>query len=474
MREPRELVHAIDHLHLGAVEVRQKRNPPAGCGRGIESSLHAVSGPGPSSESSEAHDSEGIAITEASSTLSAASQRTRRVHLIGAGPVGLMLTALLQPLDHLSVLLYEKRDDYTRSRMVQLDPSLVADSVESFRELQSDQDDVEAIFHPLEIQEGVAFRTSIPADLRSLLQQWTLGFSPLNEIEHSLSSLISERQGNPVERLAVKMSEQDIAAAVEPDDIVIDCTGRNSLLRESLTTPGLSSDESQNTVNLELEHSLVITFLYDQSYSCNELCKYYKNSHNRTYKFIPSVARTFSDGNVSHVTGLVNISSEEAATIPQQCDGDWLRANRPEVAKSMDRFIDEIKGETHGEIVGDLNVLSIPLNLYRARNATNRLYLNKNELGYHFRQSPVILAGDSAIGSPYFQSISLGFECAMYLASLIGQPALADGEMLDLYEKYIFKQWLRVYMRSKKIKHDKDIFERVDDKIALLELIHLY
>ncbi|CAB4875041.1 unannotated protein [freshwater metagenome] len=29
-------------------------------------------------------------------------------------------------------------------------------------------------------------------------------------------------------------------------------------------------------------------------------------------------------------------------------------------------------------------------------------------------------------------------------------------------------------MRSKKIKHDKDIFERVDDKIALLELIHLY
>ena len=474
MREPRELVHAIDHLHLGAVEVRQKRNPPAGCGGGIESSLHAVSGPGPSSESSEAHDSEGIAITEASSTLSAASQRTRRVHLIGAGPVGLMLTALLQPLDHLSVLLYEKRDDYTRSRMVQLDPSLVADSVESFRELQSDQDDVEAIFHPLEIQEGVAFRTSIPADLRSLLQQWTLGFSPLNEIEHSLSSLISERQGNSVERLAVKMSEQDIAAAVEPDDIVIDCTGRNSLLRESLTTPGLSSDESQNTVNLELEHSLVITFLYDQSYSCNELCKYYKNSHNRTYKFIPSVARTFSDGNVSHVTGLVNISSEEAATIPQQCDGDWLRANRPEVAKSMDRFIDEIKGETHGEIVGDLNVLSIPLNLYRARNATNRLYLNKNELGYHFRQSPVILAGDSAIGSPYFQSISLGFECAMYLASLIGQPALADGEMLDLYEKYIFKQWLRVYMRSKKIKHDKDIFERVDDKIALLELIHLY
>jgi hypothetical protein len=57
---------------------------------------------------------------------------------------------------------------------------------------------------------------------------------------------------------------------------------------------------------------------------------------------------------------------------------------------------------------------------------------------------------------------------------LISQPALADEEMLELYETYIFKQWLRVYMRSKKIKHDKDVFELVDDKLALLELIHLY
>jgi len=396
------------------------------------------------------------------------------VHVIGAGPVGLMLTALLQPLEDLSLLLYEKRDDYTRSRMVQLDPSLVAESVDTFRELQTDQDDVEAIFHPLEIEDGVAFRTSIPDDLRVLLQQWTLGFSPLNEIERSLSSLIAERQGDSVERLAAEMSEQAIAEAVEPDDIVIDCTGRNSLLRESLRTPGLSSDEGQNTVNLELEYSLVITFLYDQNYSCNELCKYYKNSDNRTYKFIPSVARTFSDGDVSHVTGLVSITSEEAATIPNECDGEWLRANRPEVAKSMDRFIDRIKGETHGEIVGDLQVLCIPLNLYRARNATNRLNLNKKDADYRFSQSPVILAGDSAIGSPYFQSISLGFECAMYLASLISQPELTVDEVLDRYETYIFKQWLRVYMRSKKIKHDKDVFELVDDKLALLELIHLY
>ena len=32
-------------------------------------------------------------------------------------------------------------------------------------------------------------------------------------------------------------------------------------------------------------------------------------------------------------------------------------------------------------------------------------------------------------------------------------------DMLDRYELYIYKQWLRVYMRSKMIKHNKDLFE---------------
>ena len=38
-----------------------------------------------------------------------------RVHVIGAGPVGLLLTALLQPSGRFSIDLYEKRADYTRT-----------------------------------------------------------------------------------------------------------------------------------------------------------------------------------------------------------------------------------------------------------------------------------------------------------------------------------------------------------------------
>ena len=111
--------------------------------------------------------------------------------------------------------------------------------------------------------------------------------------------------------------------------------------------------------------------------------------------------------------------------MPAQFDGGWLRANFPAVAASMDRFIDKIRQETNGELVGDLEIIRIPLNLYRARNATSRPWRKAGPGDHPFTSSPVFLVGDAAIGSPYFQSISLGFESAMYLAGLIAQRTLS-------------------------------------------------
>ena len=175
------------------------------------------------------------------------------------------------------------------------------------------------------------------------------------------------------------------------------------------------------------------------------------------------VHRVSHDGSVSHVTGIVTITAEEFEAMPKRFDGEWLRDNAPAVAQSMDRFIDKIKQETNGEVIGDLEIIRIPLNLYRARNTTGRV-----------AGALVFLAGDSAIGSPYFQSISLGFECAMYLAGLTAQRDLPLRDMLDRYELYSYKQWLRVYMRSKMIKHNKDLFESLDDPLALLDKLHIY
>ena len=337
--------------------------------------------------------------------------------------------------------------------MVQLAPYLVADSVDSYRTDYIDGDNIDAVFDPSELRDGLAFRRSIRADLLELLRDWTTGFCPLNSIERTVSELIDARPANGLQRMKAVVTADDAIAMLEPGDVLIDCTGANSLLRAHLSTA--------NTLKIRLEYALVITFLYGQRYDCNEYCKYSENADNPQYKFIPMVHRTHYDGSVSRVTGIVNISAEDYEAMPSRFDGEWLRSNK-------------IKEETHGELLGDLEVVRIPLDLYRARNATSRQWLTAGPTDHPFATSPAFLAGDSAIGSPYFQSISLGFECAMYLAGLIAQRDLPLRDMLDRYELYSYKQWLRVYMRSKMIKHNKDLFETIDDPLALLEKLHIY
>ena len=397
-----------------------------------------------------------------------------RVHVAGAGPVGLLLTALLQPSDRFSVHLYEKRGSYTRTRMVKLASYLVADSVASYCTDYIDEASVSAIFDPAEIDEGLAFRQSIPTDLMALLRGWALGFCPLNEIERSLGDLIEARRSRPVQRTAAALTADDAMALLGQGDVLIDCTGSNSLLRDRLRPGASAANGRANTFTIRLEHALVITFLYSQPYDCNEYCKYYKNIQTPRYKFIPAVSRTCYDGTISHVTGIVNISAEDYERMPSRFDGQWLRGNFPDVAESMDHFIDKVKQETNGELVGDLEIVRIPLDLYRAQNATSRQWRRAGTSDHPLARSPVFLVGDSAMGSPYFQSISLGFECAMFLAGLLAQRDLPVDEVLDRYELYAYKQWLRVYMRSKMIKHNKDLFECVGDPLTLLQKLHIY
>ena len=315
-----------------------------------------------------------------------------RVHILGAGPVGLLLAALLQSMEGFSVRLYEKRREYTRTRMVRLASYLVADSVESYRTDHIDGETIEAVFDPRELDDGLAFRESIPSDLMALLRGWALGFCPLNAIERSVSDLIDARVSNTVQRTSAVLTAEDAIAMLEPGDILIDCTGSKSLLRDRLTPGSGEVNGGANTLKIRLEYALVITFLYGRTYDCNEYCKYYKNIENAQYKFIPMVHRTHHDGSVSHVTGIVNITAEDYEAMPPRFDGEWLRSNFPGVAQSMDRFIDKIKQETHGEIVGDLEIVRIPLDLYRARNATSRQWRTAGSSDHPFASSPVFLA----------------------------------------------------------------------------------
>jgi 2-polyprenyl-6-methoxyphenol hydroxylase-like FAD-dependent oxidoreductase len=396
-----------------------------------------------------------------------------RVHVIGAGPVGLLLTALLQSMKF-SVRLYEKRPKYTRTRMVKLSSFLIADSVEKYCADYIDGETINAVFDVAEIEEALAFRQSVPDDLMSLIRGWVQGFCPLNTIEEALSSLIENRGIDGVERISTNMTAEQAIAMLGPQDILIDCTGCKSLLRDHLVPGPDTGNKDANTFNIQLEYAIVVTFVYNQEYQCNEHCKYYKNVENLHYKFIPAVDRTCYDGNTSFVSGIVNITPEDYSAMPPTFDGQWLRVHFPQVARSMDRFIDKIKQETNGEVVSNVDVVRIPLNLYRALNVTSRNWLEHEVNDHPFTSSPVFLVGDSALGSPYFQSISLGLESAIHLAGLMGESNLPLGDLFNRFELYMYKQWLRVYMRSKMIKHNKDLFENIDDPFRLLELLHIY
>src|SRR3954462_335597 len=326
--------------------------------------------------------------------------------------------------------------------MVSLAGYLVADSIESYKVDAIDGQDVEALWDPVELETRLAYRQQVAPDLRALLEEWSQGFVALNTVENRLTELIESRGTGTVERVSTTVGADDALAGVEPGDVVVDCTGTRSLLRDRLL-PGDDLDVvGRNTKQFHLEYALVITFLYGQHYVCNEYCKYYKNLENAGYKFIPAVHRTCYDDGVTHVTGIVTISEAEFDAMPPQFDGVWLREHFPNVALSMDGFIQRIKTETNGELVGDLEITRIPLEVYHAWNVTSRRW-HKSGLDHPMARTPVFLLGARAMRSPYFQSTTLGCECAFHLAGHLANRTLPMTEIFDRYELFMYQQWLR-------------------------------
>ena len=300
-----------------------------------------------------------------------------RVHIVGAGPVGLFLTALLQSVDGQAVRLYERREAYTRTRMVSLAEYLVADSIESYEADTDRRPERRGDLRPGRARDPAG----LPADDRRrparAPRRVDARVRPaehhraLAERAHRRARHRRRSSGSPARSTA-----DEALAMLEPGDVLVDCTGSRSLLRD-LLVPGDDGDvRGRNTLRVPARvrprhHVPVRPALRVQ----RVLQVLQEPSRTPDYKFIPAVHRTYYDGSVSHVTGIVNISQAEYEAMPPTFDGAWLREQFPTVAASMDRFIDKVKEETHGELVGDLEITRIPLDVYRARNATSRRWL---------------------------------------------------------------------------------------------------
>lgn len=396
-----------------------------------------------------------------------------RVHVVGAGPIGLFLAAILQSIDGQEVRLYEKREAYTRSRMVALAEYLIADSVDAYKADPIDGLNVEAIFDEEEIEKRIDYRRDIAPDLRALLADWTRGFVPLNTIEQSLTELIESRGTGTVQRTSRTLDPDQAVALLGPHDVLVDCTGARSMLRDRLLPGDDVSATGRNTARFRMEYVLVVTFLYDRPYECNDYRRCHPNLEHADYRFVPATRRTSHDDSITHVTAIATISEAEFEALPGTCDGAWLREHFPAMGRSLDRFIDHLKADSDGEVIGDVQVIRLPLDVYRARNVTSRQWQSSG-IDHPLARSSVFLLGDAALGSPYFQSISLGIESAFFLAGHLANRVLPMREIFQRYEAFTYQQWLRVYMRTRTIKHNKDLLASIDDPVSLYENLPVF
>ena len=378
-------------------------------------------------------------------------------YIIGAGPVGLAMAALLQRTSTDDLVLFEKRPEYTRSRKVTLSPLLLSDDLADYAIADGDADDLRAVFSPEQITALLDSKRMVPADFRTFVRDVGTDFVPLQVLESGLADLVAS--GRSLDRRQETVTLASLERSVSPGDTVLDCSGRNSVTRDALR-----GDE--NTVEFVLEHALVATFAIDGDHLCDEACKRSGSIGNEIYDFIPSVQRSYSLAGRNYVVGIVEITEEDFARLPRALDEHWLESGDP-VSQGLHRFLDHHAPALGGQAPSHLTLSTLPLNLYRAQrftNADHRAFGGVPDVS-------AMLIGDAAIGSPYFQSISLGLECAIYLAWLRNAAPL---DTMPRFEAFMDRQWLRVYMRSKSIKYNKDVLTVVDDIPRLLDLLRVY
>lgn len=411
--------------------------------------------------------------------------------VVGAGPVGLLATSLLQRVTSNEIVLVEKRPTYTRERVVKLSPFLFARSASDYDADFYDADNVRAVFDPDDLADLFAAKRAVPADVRATLEELGRGWVSIRQIEESLSALVANHADRQVTRLNQAIDVDQLSDLVEPGDAVLDCTGSHSLLRNVLpsgrrdalfrqdpTTSALGRSRGRrgvgewdaNLLEFVMEHALLVTFTIPALHVCDERCKYYGNEGNTTYTFVPSISRTFNSDGVSNVTGIISMSSEVAAELPTVLDQAWLHSSDHEIARSINRFIEQHIVRLIGVTPTNLLISNVALNLYRARRATNVEYSVLGEK----EAVPAFLLGDAAIGSPYFQAISLGFEGAMFLAWLLRDQRQIDADLMWRFETFTTMQWMRVYMRTRSIKANKDILEVFDQQDLVLERLHVF
>ncbi|CAF1250982.1 unnamed protein product [Adineta steineri] len=379
----------------------------------------------------------------------------KHVIIIGGGPTGLLLASLLHDQE-VPVTIIEKRRKMTRTRRVKLLERILSYNTVS---------DELYLFSESQLQERRKAIVSIEENLFRIIANWLEITTPLQHIQETLANYYT------LANREIRFSDQyDFSKDLDildyhPNTIVVDCTGYHSVLR-NLILPN-------NRVDQFIEYVLICTFIYEDRYICNELCKYYKNQNTKKFQIIPSIDDTYSTGErQTHVTCLITIEKplyEQLSKI-QHITYDYLKENQNEIYDDLNTFLTNLSTGNLNKIRFDtMEFISIPLQVYRARQLTHTV--NNTDLNQHW-----ILMGDAAMGGPYFQSISMGFESAIYFAYLFKNTGGDIQQMLKKYEEYVDKLWLTLQTRTRKIQRNKQILQALcaNDLDEILKKIKIY
>ncbi|CAF1015790.1 unnamed protein product [Adineta steineri] len=377
------------------------------------------------------------------------------VLIIGGGPTGLLLASLLRD-QNMAVTVIEKRREMTRTRCVKL--------LERILSYNKASDEL-YLFSESQLEERRKAIKSMKPKLFRIIADWLEITTPLQRIQETLASYYTSADDKILFGDQYDFSKNLNVLGHHPNTIVVDCTGYHSVLRDHIVP--------NNRVDQFIEYVLICTFIYEDKYVCNELCKYYKNQNTKKFQIIPAIDDTYMTGErQTHVTCLITIETplyEQLSKI-RRITYDYLKENQNGIYDDLNTFLSNLSTGNLNKIHFDtMEFICIPLQVYRAGKLTHTV--NDNNLNQHW-----ILMGDAAMGGPYFQSISMGFESAIYFAYLFKNTNGDIQQMLKQYEEYVDKLWLTLQIRTREIQRNKQILQALcaNDLDEILKKIRTY
>ncbi|CAF3303308.1 unnamed protein product [Rotaria socialis] len=248
-----------------------------------------------------------------------AESNIQHVLIIGGGPVGLLLAGLLHDQSVL-VSVIEKRPDRIRTRCVKLLGRILS--------YNTILDDI-YLFSDSQIEERQKAIESIKPQLFDTIANWLDVVSPLKQVEETLLEYYDLANGEILIGEKYDFSGNLDVLDHHPNTIVVDCTGYHSVLFNHI-----SPNNRINRINRMIEYVLICTFIYEDKYVCNELCKYNKNCNTKKFQIIPAVDDTYSTTErKTHITCLITIETQlyEQLSKIKPIKYDYLKENQNEI-----------------------------------------------------------------------------------------------------------------------------------------------